>query len=41
MLQKLNQHEIVVLQDLVTNQDDMNKLTDIAGLQNAKGNINK
>jgi len=41
MLQKLNQHEIVVLQDLVTNQEDMNKLTDIAGLQNAKDILNR
>jgi len=39
VLQQLNKHEIVVLQDLVTNQDDMNNLSDIAGLQEAKGII--
>merc|ERR1712137_1280815 len=38
VLKQLNDHEIVVLQDLVTNQDDMNNLSDIAGLQKAKGN---
>jgi len=41
VLQQLNQHEIVLLQDLVTNQDDMNNLSDIAGLQNAKDILNR
>jgi len=39
VLQQLNKHEMVLLQDLVTNQDDMNNLSDIAGLQEAKGII--
>lgn len=41
VLQQLNQHEIVVMQDLVTNQDDMNNLSDIAGLQKAKDILNR
>merc|ERR1711962_1246976 len=41
VLKQLNQHEIVVLQDLVTNQCDMNNLSDIAGLQNAKDILNR
>jgi len=41
VLQQLNQHEIVVLQDLVTNQEDMDTLSDIAGLQSAKDILNR
>jgi len=41
VLQQLNKHEMVLLQDLVTNQDDMNNLSDIAGLQEAKDMLNR